>query len=489
MSRPSEPTRKKTKPTAVDVAAPVPAASGAGAPAPIPTRIETYEQALAFLDTRTNVERTRPSKVDPRVWKLDRMRALVDALGNPQRAVKFVHIAGSKGKGSTCEMVASCLSACGYATGLYTSPHLVDLRERIRIGREMISKSAFAEHIAKVASVLPGVEKKFGEVTFFECVTAVALCHFASEAVDVAVMEVGLGGRLDSTNIIDPEVCGITSIQLEHKEILGDTVEKIAREKAGIMKPGVTCLTVPQKPGVIEVFKEVAAASGAELRVLGENGSGIDFSHRFEASPEIGPHIKVNLSTSRSNFEHLPVPLRGEHQAFNCGLALAILDKLKDRGFEIREREVAKGLAGTPNHGRMEVIATLPRVVVDGAHNPESVHGLMRAIGAHMKYDSMVVIFGCAADKDVPGMLAKVALGADKIIFTKATGHARGVEPRELQRRFAEVSHKMAQIAPSVKDAIVMASHAVTRDDLICVTGSFYLAGEAKKLLLAAKKG
>jgi dihydrofolate synthase/folylpolyglutamate synthase len=232
----------------------------------------------------------------------------------------------------------------------------------------------------------------------------------------------------------------------------------------------------------------VAAASGAELRVLGENGSGIDFSHRFEASPEIGPHIKVNLSTPRSNFEHLPVPLRGEHQAFNCGLALAILDKLKDRGFEIREREVAKGLAGTPNYGRMEVIATSPRVVVDGAHNPESVHGLMRAIGAHMKYDSMVVIFGCAADKDVPGMLAKVALGADKIIFTKATGHARGVEPRELQRRFAEVSHKMAQIAPSVKDAIVMASHAVTRDDLICVTGSFYLAGEAKKLLLAAKK-
>jgi dihydrofolate synthase/folylpolyglutamate synthase len=134
------------------------------------------------------------------------------------------------------------------------------------------------------------------------------------------------------------------------------------------------------------------------------------------------------------------------------------------------------------------MVHTAPRIIVDGAHNPDSVQGLMRAIGAHLKYDSMVVIFGCAADKDVPGMLAKVALGADKIIFTKATGHSRGVEPRELQRRFADVSPKMAQVAPNVKEAINMAGRAVTRDDLICVTGSFYLAGEAKKLLLAAKK-
>jgi len=481
MARPSDTTRKKTKP-AVEVAAAEPAAPRK------PPSLATYEGAVEFLLSRANVERTNPAKIDPRVWRLDRMRALMDALGNPQRDVKCVHVAGSKGKGSTCEMVASCLTACGYATGLYTSPHLVDVRERIRVGRDVISKDAFAEQIRKVAAALAPVEKKLGEVTFFEFITAMAFLHFANEAVDVAVIEVGLGGRLDSTNIIEPEVCAITSIQLEHTQILGDTVEKIAREKAGIMKPGVTCVTVPQKPSVIEVFREVASATGAELRVLGEQGGGVEFSHRFEASPDVGHHIKVNLSTAKSNFEHLVVPLRGEHQAYNCGLAMAILDKLKDRGFEIREREVAKGLANTPNYGRLEQVCASPRIIVDGAHNPESVHGLMRAIGAHLKYDSMVVIFGCAADKDVPGMLAKLALGADKIIFTKATGHARGVEPRELQRRFGEVSHKMTQIAPSVKDAINMASRAVHRDDLVCVTGSFYLAGEAKKLLSALKK-
>jgi dihydrofolate synthase/folylpolyglutamate synthase len=485
MSRPIEPTRKKLKPAAVEVAPPAAEAVVSSTPPAVPAKLDTYDQAIAFFSQRANVERTAPSKVDPRIWRLDRMRGLMEALGNPQRDFKCVHVAGSKGKGSTCEMVASCLAACGYATGLYTSPHLIDLRERVRIGRQMISQDAFLDQARRVAAVLPAIEKKFGEATFFELITALAFCHYASEAVDVAVIEVGLGGRLDSTNILEPEVCGIASIQLEHTQILGDTLEKIAREKAGIMKPGITAITVPQKPSVIEVFREVAAQVGAELRVLGD---GIEFSHRFEASPELGPHMRVGLSTPRSNFEHLPVPLKGEHQAFNCGLALAILDKLKDRGFEVPERDVARGLAATPNFGRLEMVHTAPRIIVDGAHNPDSVQGLMRAIGAHLKYDSMVVIFGCAADKDVPGMLAKVALGADKIIFTKATGHSRGVEPRELQRRFADVSPKMAQVAPNVKEAINMAGRAVTRDDLICVTGSFYLAGEAKKLLLAAKK-
>ncbi len=486
MPRPIEPTRKKLKPAAVEVASPAVDGQAALTPAVSSAKLDAYDQAVAFLNQRANVERTAPSKVDPRVWRLDRMRALMDALENPQRDFKCVHVAGSKGKGSTCEMVASCLAACGYATGLYTSPHLVDFRERVRIGRQMISPEAFLEQTRRVAAALPAVEKKFGEATFFELMTAIAFCHFASEAVDVAVIEVGLGGRLDSTNIIEPEVCGITSIQLEHTQILGDTLEKIAREKAGIMKPGITAITVPQKQSVIDVFREVAAEVGAELRVLGE---GVEFSYRFEPSPELGPHMRVGLSTPRSNFEHLPVPLKGEHQALNCGLALAILDKLKDRGFEVPERDVARGLAATPNFGRLELVHSSPRILVDGAHNPDSVQGLMRAIGAHLKYDSMVVIFGCAADKDVPGMLAKVALGADKIIFTKATGHSRGVEPRELQRRFAEVSPKMTQIAPNVKEAINMAGRAVTRDDLICVTGSFYLAGEAKKLLLAGKKG
>ena len=457
-------------PTPVEVAAPVK-----------PSEIDNFTNAMRYLNERVNVERTSPTRVSPDAFKLDRMAALLEALDNPQRDVKCVHIAGSKGKGSTVEMTASCLTACGYAVGVYTSPHLVDIRERIRINSEPISYPNFAKLCQKVATAAQNIKKDHGDPTFFEVVTAMGLCYFAEQAVDIAVIEVGLGGRLDATNLVQPEVTAITAIQLEHTQLLGDTVEKIAKEKAGIFKPGVTALTVPQTPGVMQVLREAAAAVGAPLEVLGEE---IDFSYRFEASPEMGPHARVVLTTARSNFEHLPVPLKGEHQAPNCGLALAILDKLRDRGFETPERKVAEGLVKTPNHGRMELAWESPRILLDGAHTPDSIHCLMRAIGAHIKFDSMVAVFGCAADKDVKAMLQKLALGADKVIFTRAAGNARAVDPRELQRKFAEVSSKMSQTARTLPDALNIAVRAVSRDDLICVTGSFYLVGEAKKHLL-----
>lgn len=447
--------------------------------------LATYGEALAFLMDRVDLERAHHRRVDPSIFKLERMQALMETLGNPQLQIKTVHVAGSKGKGSTCEMLASCLEACGYTTGLYTSPHLVDLRERIRINQRMIEQEAFRGLAAEVAAALPKLDRSLGEPTFFELVTAMAFMHFARQAVDIAVIEVGLGGRLDSTNVITPEVAAITSIQLEHTHLLGDTLEKIAEEKAGIIKPGVMTITVPQAAGVIETFRRIAEPLQAPVAVLGKD---IDFSYRFEASPELGPHARVCLSTPRSNYEHLAVPLKGEHQAFNCGLALAVLDKLRERGFETPERQVAMGLARTPCHGRLEQVWERPRILVDGAHNPESIQALVKAIGAHIRYDSMVVIFGCAADKNITGMLSKIALGADKIIFTKATGNARAVDPRELQRRFNEVSSKMTQVAPNLKEAINLAARAVARDDLICVTGSFYLAGEAKRLL-AEKAG
>src|SRR4051812_45338973 len=340
----------------------------------------------------------RPQSVSPDAFKLDRMKALLEHLGSPQRDVRCVHIAGSKGKGSTVEMTASCLAACGYATGVYISPHLVDVRERVRINGDPIGYPAFARLCQKVAEAGEAIERKHGPVSYFEVLTAIALCYFQEQAVDIAVVEVGLGGRLDATNLVHPEVTAITAIQLEHTQLLGDTVEKIAMEKAGIFKPGVTAITIQQTPGVLEVLRQEASRAGATLEVVGET---IDFSCRFEASPELGPHARVCLTTPRSNFEHLPVPLKGEHQALNCGLALAILDKLRDRGFETPERHVAGGLARTSDAGRMELVWRSPRILVDGAHTPDSIACLVRAIGAHVRYDSMVVIFGCAADKDL----------------------------------------------------------------------------------------
>jgi dihydrofolate synthase/folylpolyglutamate synthase len=455
-----------------------------------PTRaaeIDSYTAALKYLAERTNLEKMLPAKITPDAFKLDRMRALLEALGNPERDVKCVHVAGSKGKGSVVEMTASCLSSCGYATGIFTSPHLVDVRERIRINSEMIGYAAFAKVCQRVAEAAEKLKKPLGEASFFEAITAMALCHFAEQAVDIAVMEVGLGGRLDATNLIHPEVTAITAIQLEHTQLLGETLEKIAAEKAGIFKPGITALTVPQPPGVLEVLRAAAEAVHAPLEVVGQE---IDFSYRFEASPELGPHARVCLTSPRSTFEHLAVPLKGEHQAVNCGLALAILDKLKDRGFETTERQVSEGLARTPSNGRLEVISRSPRILIDGAHTPDSIQALVKSIGQNIRYDSMVVVFGCAADQDVQSMLSKIALGADKIIFTRSAGSGRAMDPRELHRRFGEVSSKMSQVAKGLPEALAIAQRAVGRDDLICITGSFYLAGEAKKLVMErAKKG
>lgn len=440
---------------------------------------------MAHLEGVLNVEAMRPPTVDQaHVFNLDRMRALLAAMGDPHQAFRSVHVAGSKGKGSVCEMTAAALQACGYTVGLYTSPHLVDLRERIRINGEMIHPDAFCDALSAAVAAGTAASKKHGPVTWFELVTAAAFQHFAELAVDVAVVETGMGGRVDATNVITPMVTAVTAIQLEHKQFLGDTLEAIAKEKAGIFKPGVPAIVAPQPESVEAVFRGAAESVNAPVRFLQKD---LDFSFRFESSPELGPHTRVCLSSSRGSYEHLPVPLKGEHQAVNCGIALAILDALKERDFHAPEGLVAEGLSRVRAGGRMEQIHQRPRVYVDGAHNPESIGALMKTIGANIKYDSMVVVFGCNADKDVPGMLQRLAGGADKVIFTRATGAQRSADPRDLLRKFTDISAKFAQLAPTLKDALQTAGRAVQRDDLIVVTGSFAMAGEAKSLFAEAE--
>jgi dihydrofolate synthase/folylpolyglutamate synthase len=444
----------------------------------------TYSAALKYLGDRVNFERVRATRVNTDAFKLDRMRALLRELGDPQTAYATVHVAGSKGKGSTCEMVSSCMQACGSTVGLYTSPHLTDVRERARINGEPIDESGLIHCLSRCRDAARAIEGEHGDATYFELMTAMAFVHFAEQAVDLAVIEVGLGGRLDATNVIEPTVCGITSIQLEHTEILGTDLETIAGEKAGIMKPGVPVVSVPQAKEVLEVFRARAEGVGCPLHVLGKD---IDYSSRFESSHGMGPHARVCVSTERSAYEHLAVPLMGEHQAPNCGLALAIVDRLRAAGFDAPERDVARGLAETPRRGRMDLVWNEPRIMVDGAHTGQSVQALVRAIGAHLRCDSMVVIFGCPADKDLDQMLEEIGRGADKIIFTKSTDNPRAMDPSELRRRFEELTGKMAQVEPTVKDAINTAARAVGRDDLVLVTGSFWLAGEAKALLDAKR--
>jgi dihydrofolate synthase/folylpolyglutamate synthase len=294
------------------------------------------------------------------------------------------------------------------------------------------------------------------------------------------VVETGLGGRLDSTNVLSPDVCGLTSISMDHTQQLGRTLDKIASEKAGIFKKSIPAISVPQSAEVEGVLKTAAKTSKTPLRFAGKD---IDFSYRFESSRASGPHTRVCVTTPTSRFEHLPVPLLGEHQALNCGLALALLDELRNRGFDKIDEEVAiDGLARTFLPGRMEIVCTDPRILVDGAHNAASISALMKAVGQNIPYDSMVVVFACASDKDIPGMLRELTFGADKIIFTSSAG-PRSAKPKDLAAQFEEISGKTCQIAEDMEEAMATAVSAVSREDLICVTGSFYLVGQVKALL------
>ncbi len=441
--------------------------------------IRTYNAAMRFLLSQTDYEQMLRVRYNSDTFSLDRMKLLLKKLGNPHQKLRSVHIAGTKGKGSTATMLASMLQACGHSVGLYTSPHICDIRERISINGQNIPRTEMTKLIAKFA---PHVERmKKDKPTFFEIMTAMAFAYFKDQGVDIAVIETGLGGRLDSTNVIDPEVCGLTSISMDHTHQLGPELTDIAREKAGIFKKDVPAVSVEQDPAAKRVLKKVA--NDAKTKVV-FTGDDIDFSYRVESSREDGCHTRVCLTTPHSQFEHLPVPALGEHQAVNCGLALALLDQLKLKGLEVDDAKAIRGLANVRLPGRMEMVHSSPRIIADGAHNGASIQALMRGLGQHIPYDSMVMVFGCGVDKDIRGMMEQISTGADKVIFTQAQSNGRAADPRDLAEIYTEMSDgRVAQIAPNLSEALQLANSAVSAEDIICVCGSFYLVGEAKQLL------
>ncbi len=441
--------------------------------------IKSYDDALEFLFSNTNYENAKRFRYNADTFNLDRMYRLLEPLKDPHTKLAAIHVAGTKGKGSTCMMLSNMLSANGYKVGLYTSPHVIDIRERIKINDVMISEEDMTKLIKKVSTVVKSMQDD--PPTFFEILTAMALFYFAKEKVDFAIMETGLGGRLDSTNVVNPIAVGLTSISMDHHRQLGNTVREIAAEKAGIIKKGVPTVSVLQDPDVMDIIKKQANSLKAPLVFTGKE---IDFSCRFESSRELGPHNRICLSTPTSQYDHLPVPLYGEHQAENCGLALAILDILKTSGYKIDDKLVVSGLAETKLPGRMEIVCENPRVLIDAAHNSSSMRALVHAIGQHIPYDSMVVIFGCCEDKDVDGMLRELRYGADKVIFTRIKS-PRSMDPEILAAKYTELSGKMCQTALTFRKAMEIAEPAVTQGDIICVTGSFYLIGEAKKIMEA----
>ena len=438
----------------------------------------TYQQAIQYLFDKTDYERQQKLRYNVTTFDLQRMNLLLKNLGNPHKKTKMIHIAGTKGKGSTATMLAKMIEANGYRVGLYTSPHVMTLHERIVVNSEMIDKKMMLDLMNRVHPVIEKMIKNNDGPTFFEIMTAIAFLHFADNKVELAVIETGLGGRLDSTNVVNPELVGITSISIDHQNLLGSTIDSITKEKAGIIKKGIPVVTVQQEPAAMRILKKLAVSQKAPLAVTGKD---VDFSYRFESSREHGPHTRICLTTPSSRFEHLRVPLPGEHQAVNCGLALAMLDNLKNQGYKIDDEKAVQGLSEVKLPGRMEIVCEDPRILVDAAHNAASVRALIQAIGQHVPYDSMIIIFGCNSDKDIRGMLTELQYGADKVIFTRSNS-PKAVFPSELAEIYTEVCGKMCQTALSLKEAIRVAGNAVSKEDLICVTGSFYLVGQTKQL-------
>jgi dihydrofolate synthase/folylpolyglutamate synthase len=409
----------------------------------------TFDAVMAYLNRFTDYERQAHSK---RVYTLTRMRKLIEALGRPDRAMKCVHIAGTKGKGSTAHMTEAILRAHGVKTGLYTSPHLVDLLERIRINGEPIKPAAFVAVMNDLRPVLDRLRP-----TFFETMTAAAFVAFRRARVEAAVIEVGLGGRLDATNVIEPAVCGITRIDYDHMDKLGHTLGAIASEKAGIIKPGVDVVTSETRPAAL---RPIQRASNRLTRV------GRDL--RIKNAGRAGTMLSFSLKGASCGLLRLRLPVLGTHQAENAAVAVGLAERVAP----LHARRVAGALARVRLPGRVEVVSRRPLVVVDTAHNPFSARSTRAALApfADRRWN---VVFGASRDKDVRGMIRALKRPGDRWFVTAARS-PRAASPADLARLV-----KGAVPVSSVERAVKLAAKTAGRDGLVLVTGSFYVAGEA----------
>jgi dihydrofolate synthase/folylpolyglutamate synthase len=426
---------------------------------------------MAWWYGRIDYERRTPLPAD---LKLDQMRALLRVLGEPQRRVRTVHIAGSKGKGSTAAMLAEILRAAGLRTGLFTSPHLCNVEERIRVDGEPILRSELATLLAEIRdSLTPDIEP-----TFFEVATAVGWLHFARWSVDMAVMEVGLGGRFDSTNVCEPMLTVITSISYDHTKILGDTLDRIAFEKAGILKPGVPAVSGATAPEAAAVIEQVAAERGCPLARLGHEIT-------FDYTPgrvDDGPP-RVTVRTSRHEWRDLELGLLGAHQAANAAVAVACVEELRKVGLSIGERHVAEGLARVQWPARLEVLGRRPWAVLDCAHNTASVRALVDTLNESFPPGRRLLILAASSDKDVPGMLRLLAPHFDRFMLTRYAQNQRAVPPQQLAEWLKEARDVPVEIHATAVEAWKSAKTQAGPGDMIVVTGSVFLAGELRPLM------
>lgn len=455
-----------------------------------------YDEALQYIYSFTDYEKKVGYSYSEATFDLRRPRALLAHMGDPHLHFPSLLIAGTKGKGSTAAMISSILRASGRRVGLYSQPHLHTFRERISIDGEIISPEQMA---AAVEAVVPAVkrltepEAELGMPTTYEVATAAAMHFFAQQAPEVVILEVGLGGRLDATNVVDPLISVITSISLDHVQILGQTLSQIASEKAGIIKEHGLVVSSEQPEEAMAVIRRTASERGARL-VVATPRVGVDAAPEEPRSGE-GParlrdsgverarplreRTDVTLMGPSGSSYRVRLPLLGAHQLANAATAIAAIELLAERGLRVDTRAVESGLARVEWPGRLEIVSREPLVVVDGAHNGESARKLAAALRENFAYQRLILVLGTSADKDVPAIVQGLAAESPLVVATRSR-HARAAEPERVAAE-ARKHGLEVQTEADVPSAIGLALSLSGPGDLVCVTGSLFIVADARE--------
>ncbi len=441
-----------------------------------------YSQAEEYLNSFVNYENILGTSFASADYSLEHVKELLCRIGDPHLAARTVHIAGTKGKGSIASMIARVLTVSGYRTGLYTSPHLHNLRERIRVDGSLILEEEFASLMTElkpyfeamnVIAMSQSPERSEGEakqpLTFFEALTVLAFDYFNKRQIDFQVLEVGLGGRLDATNVAKPEVCVITPISLDHTQVLGDSLEKIASEKAGIIKPGSVVVSSPQPKEVIPVIDDVCHQRKARLIQVGKDVTWHKMTsdlcrQSFTVGGKMGTH-------------HLTIPLLGDYQVENAATAVATLEVLASSDFRITAEDIARGLAQVDWPGRFQILRREPIVLVDGAHNVASTRRLVENIKTNFDYDQVFLVIGTSCDKDISGIVKELVPLSPQVAVTRST-HPRTASPSTVAAEFLSQGIE-PKLSENVFQALSQTLSLADKEDLICVTGSLFIVAEA----------
>jgi dihydrofolate synthase/folylpolyglutamate synthase len=440
----------------------------------------SYQQALDYLYSFIDYSLQRTYQYSPHTLNLGRMHALLSLLGDPHKRYAVIHVAGTKGKGSVSAMSESVLRAAGFRTGFYLSPHLIDFCERIRVAGSPIAH----DRLADLVGSLRGPVSKVPGLTTFEITTAAAFQYFLEEKADVVVAEVGLGGRLDATNVVTPLVSVITSLSYDHTHLLGNTLADIAREKAGIIKPGIPVVCSPQHGEAMKVLLEVSRERGAPMTLIGRDWHFADERHGLDGQSfylwraEDQARVDETLARGgdlRSIARRYEIPLLGYHQVVNAAVAVAALQKARSMGWKIPEEALRDGLRSVRWEGRFQLLNRSPAVVVDSAHNVDSARKLRIALDDYFPTRRVVLLFGASDDKDIAGMLDELLPRISRVVATRST-HPRAADPEKIAALVRErgcPAETSGDPAPALEQALAL----VGPEDVLLAAGSLFVAG------------